>query len=635
MGDWWDKYPDAEKSQAATNWWDKYPDAPAATVQPKLPVGPPMGLIGSLPGSPESFRNAPHQGQDYGFAPGETVEEMAEPDASLRMGPPMPPNIAEKLAGRAAKQYANQLILADIERNRPSSAVVTAPMTIGGAAEAAFGDLPEGTSQWSMAALKRVPKLWWELTKTAFSSTDKAKKAQAIEALKELRPSAEFDVPPAESAGEKAVDIGAGIGASVSRFLIARKLVPPGTVLSDAVAWEMVNAAEGGIPGKGAVTAGALGKIGQIPTATVAGKGGKIAAQAGVFGGLTAAEGGSVEDVAVAMLVPVILAPIHYTQKKAKISQVRKGLNKQAMDAFKAKDAQIEAEISRARRSGAGQEVLKQLYAAKKINTEFTNQQLAKIDQVVSMLEAEMNNAREYGGSNVSAAQLIGKLQAQGYNFSQSGPTADMLRQVKGDPRFMTGQGQRPKAGDVLAGEPTTRAGDVVAAVKAGVKAAAHPIENIKAGMRAAALGERPSAASVLSGQKTSTPTPPVQPRTAPRPVQSPPAAQASPQAARDIPKKVQRIEEKGVVTSLDKPQGLYTTPSDFQSPHAELGGSKIEYNVNPQAKILVVDGNKSAGIEALKAFDTGLEVLESNGRAKTNLKKSELVSFLTKLSHP
>ena len=42
MGDWWDKYPDAEKSQAATNWWDKYPDAPAATVQPKLPVGPPM-----------------------------------------------------------------------------------------------------------------------------------------------------------------------------------------------------------------------------------------------------------------------------------------------------------------------------------------------------------------------------------------------------------------------------------------------------------------------------------------------------------------------------------------------------------------------------------------------------------------
>lgn len=32
MGDWWDKYPDAEKSQAATNWWDKYPDAPAAPI---------------------------------------------------------------------------------------------------------------------------------------------------------------------------------------------------------------------------------------------------------------------------------------------------------------------------------------------------------------------------------------------------------------------------------------------------------------------------------------------------------------------------------------------------------------------------------------------------------------------------
>jgi hypothetical protein len=52
----------------------------------------------------------------------------------------------------------------------------------------------------------------------------------------------------------------------------------------------------------------------------------------------------------------------------------------------------------------------------------------------------------------------------------------------------------------------------------------------------------------------------------------------------------VQRIEEPGVTTSFDKPQGLYTTPSNVKSPHTDLGGIKTEYGIRSGAKEVVVD---------------------------------------------
>ena len=52
----------------------------------------------------------------------------------------------------------------------------------------------------------------------------------------------------------------------------------------------------------------------------------------------------------------------------------------------------------------------------------------------------------------------------------------------------------------------------------------------------------------------------------------------------------VQRIEEPGVATSFDKPQGLYTTPASVKSPHTDLGGIKTEYGIKPNAKEVVVD---------------------------------------------
>ena len=57
------------------------------------------------------------------------------------------------------------------------------------------------------------------------------------------------------------------------------------------------------------------------------------------------------------------------------------------------------------------------------------------------------------------------------------------------------------------------------------------------------------------------------------------------------IPSRVQRFEESGVETSgPDKPHGLYTTPSDAESPHGDLGGDRVNYDVNPQAKVLSIE---------------------------------------------
>ena len=108
------------------------------------------------------------------------------------------------------------------------------------------------------------------------------------------------------------------------------------------------------------------------------------------------------------------------------------------------------------------------------------------------------------------------------------------------------------------------------------------------------------------------------------------------------IPNQVQRIEESGVpLSSVKKPQGLYTTPSDVKSPHADLGGTKHTLNVNKDANILTVEtgGNQSGGIAGLKQLLDKKEydflVKEprlSTDRYKSNFpKKSELIDYVSK----
>jgi len=86
----------------------------------------------------------------------------------------------------------------------------------------------------------------------------------------------------------------------------------------------------------------------------------------------------------------------------------------------------------------------------------------------------------------------------------------------------------------------------------------------------------------------------------------------ATKQPLTDVPRYVQRIEEKDVsLSSVNKPHGLYTTPGEVRSPHLDLGGERVEIKVNPDAKILNItlgEGHVSGGIAALKKLLTEKE---------------------------
>ncbi len=79
---------------------------------------------------------------------------------------------------------------------------------------------------------------------------------------------------------------------------------------------------------------------------------------------------------------------------------------------------------------------------------------------------------------------------------------------------------------------------------------------------------------------------------------------------APSIPEKLQRYEEIDAEEStVNKPQGLYASPSNIESPHKDLGGKKYEYDVNPNANILSIETD---------TFDSnrGIRVGESAGIA-------------------
>ncbi len=100
----------------------------------------------------------------------------------------------------------------------------------------------------------------------------------------------------------------------------------------------------------------------------------------------------------------------------------------------------------------------------------------------------------------------------------------------------------------------------------------------------------------------------------------------------------VQRIEEPGKErATVDKPQGVYTTPLRFQSPHKDLGGKTYLWLRNPRAKVLYVDASEmvrtnrglvgqSAGIAALRKL-----VGEEEAARLLSMSKPDLVDLLSK----
>ena len=163
-------------------------------------------------------------------------------------------------------------------------------------------------------------------------------KAAVGKRIQEQLPS--LQVPPAKGIAEKGVDITSGVVAFVAKLAIARRLVGGGGAAAEVAAFEAVNQADAGPDGMGILLATTLGAVGKIPAATPLGRAGKLAGQGGILASITAAEGGSPEDVAVAFLLPTVLSTLrqfpHLVQGKAFEAKIAKEVRTKG---FSAKDS--------------------------------------------------------------------------------------------------------------------------------------------------------------------------------------------------------------------------------------------------------------------------------------------------------
>lgn len=129
------------------------------------------------------------------------------------------------------------------------------------------------------------------------------------------------EVPQAETTGEKAVDVGAGIGAFVAQLAVLKKIVPAGT--SEKTLWELQNLMTGGTPGQGALMHSVFGIPGKvIPGTSKGAKVGRLALESGLLGGASAINQklttGEIDwkEVAVNAGIPVALHSLGYVQHR-------------------------------------------------------------------------------------------------------------------------------------------------------------------------------------------------------------------------------------------------------------------------------------------------------------------------------
>jgi hypothetical protein len=267
----------------------------------------------------------------------------------------------DNLIQRGIKQYANKTALDLIEKNRPSSSIVEGFSTLEGAFDKLASDPfmqqyevkkqrfketgnPDDKPTF-LDDIRTLPKIWWALTSSYYSPQRKAQTEQGIEQLKGLRPAANIEVPEAKTKAEKITDVGAGLGAFVTQLFITKKLIPAGTVIPDAVAWEIINQSEGGIPGQGAAMAGTLGQLGKLPTPI------KYSAESALFAGLTASQGGKIEDVLISAGIPFVFPAVKKFTKWADFKATNPEFAKK-VDAATHRDishAQAKAEVLNAR----------------------------------------------------------------------------------------------------------------------------------------------------------------------------------------------------------------------------------------------------------------------------------------------
>jgi len=116
-----------------------------------------------------------------------------------------------------------------------------------------------------------------------------------------------FDLPPAQSLSEKGVELVTGVTSFVTKLALTKKILGGQSLATDVMSFEMVNEADGGTPGVGALLGYSLGAFGKMPAPTLARKGFRMAGQSATLAGFTAAAGGTAEDIVVAAMLPPVM----------------------------------------------------------------------------------------------------------------------------------------------------------------------------------------------------------------------------------------------------------------------------------------------------------------------------------------
>jgi hypothetical protein len=119
----------------------------------------------------------------------------------------------------------------------------------------------------------------------SLSETQKRVKQALMGKYEERIPEAQ--IKPAETVGEKAVDVAAGITGFVTKLAVLKKAFPN---IGGAALWEMENLSSGGKPGVGAATYGIFNLPGKVIKGTsIAAKGGRLVSESALLGGVSAA----------------------------------------------------------------------------------------------------------------------------------------------------------------------------------------------------------------------------------------------------------------------------------------------------------------------------------------------------------
>ena len=199
------------------------------------------------------------------------------------------------------------------------------------------------------------------------------------------------DVPPALAIPEKATDVVANVSAFVTKLAITKKFLGPPVPGRNIVAWEMLNQAEGGIPGAGAAMYVSLRGIDKIPIKGAKGFFVKTGSQSALFAGTTAVAGGDAEAIATAALLPWALrgfdAAVKGTGKLARVkleSQAVRNLRdisaKNGIDLTKVPDSALKLIVSQSRQA----RFWNKQFDKGKITEDVLNQRLDQIRQRIA-----------------------------------------------------------------------------------------------------------------------------------------------------------------------------------------------------------------------------------------------------------